>query len=628
VTRNFDVSRLFVYGTLMSPYYFQVIAGKELPRRPAHLHGFRKISSPQAFPYIVPDENGVVYGTLIEDIDPEIMTVLDRYEDEGNLYIRCEVKVHVYEGETMAFTYIGNPAVISKYLEEGRDVAARVEEHVTSELERLIKSEINDLKDVQMVELEKRARRELLGGMVEEILREHFRDPSRPRFLAKYQIERSELPNLSWIGEDPEALRYADSYIGLILKQTIFNEIEEEVRREFKGITKVEDPFYEHAISNLVTLIFINERIDIIEKLENSLGVSGYNPDFEYIDYVVAAICIADEIYDKQSVIDILYWVNENRQPGSTPLGAEIEVSVLGHRTIGAGPGEDRFYDGFWYFNDFDLERRFWKVGGYVDDHRYITEEKVRRRGFLEFAFGRYKIAGDLSKPTTQDPWVLSELINQMIRFIGIKPHSLHLSLEIDRERPITRLKDPDFLLCLLLIGGDIDLDDRGFLREKRIFQGEITNPYTGMDFSRFNEHRQFDNDPHPKKVVEFTFPRLFRDHSYEELVMSLKGFQWASNPSPLELGDDSPYADYHRGIAIMISNWSRSPEPVSEETIRRFLHEVEIGLFKEKHDRGGHTDSYIASCMERVESQLRERNRFIMIHSPADAYGPQDSLL
>ncbi len=621
--RNSDSSKLFVYGTLLSPYYFQIIAGKDLPRRPAHLHGFRKVSSPQAFPYVVPDEGGVVYGILIEDIDPETMKVLDRYEDEGKLYARCEVNVHVYEGEVRAFTYIGNPNAISKYLEEGRDVAARVEEHITSELEELIKSEITDLKDVQMVELEKRARRELLGGMIEELLRDHFKDPSRPRFLAKYQIERSELPSLSWINEDPDAFHYADSYLKLILKQTIFNEIEEEVGREFKGITKVADPFYEHAISNLVSLLFINERIEAIEKLESSLGVSGYRPDFEYIDYVVAAICIADEIYDRQSVIDVLYWVNENRQPGATSLGAEMEVSMLGYKVINASPGDDSLYDGFWYFHDFDLERRFWKVGGYVDDHRYLTGERIRRRGFLEFAFGRYKIAGDVSKPTTQDPWVLSELINQMIKFIDIKPHSLHINLEIDRERPLTRLKNPDFLLCLLLIGGDIGLDDEGFLREKRIFQGEITNPYTGMDFSRFNEHKQFDNDPHPKRVVEFTFPRLFQERSYEELVMALKGFQWASNPSPLELGADSPYANYHREIVVMLSKWSKSPEPISEEIIRKFLHEVEIGLFKEKHDKGGHNDSYIAYCIEKIEARLRERNEFVRTHSRPDTDEP-----
>jgi len=614
--RNFDKSRLFVYGTLLSPYYFQVIAGRDLPRRPAHLHGFRKVSSPRAFPYIVPDEDGVVYGVLIEGIDPETMKILDRYEDEGNLYIRCEVTVHVYEGEVKAFTYIGTPAVISEHLEEGEDVAARVEEHITSELEELIKAEITDMKDARMVELERRARRELLGGMIEELLREHFRDPSRPKFLAKYQIERSKLPSLSWMEEEPEALDYADSYIRLIVKQTIFNEIEEKVRREFKGITKVEDPFYEHTISNLVTLIFINGRSEDIRRLEGSLGVSGYRPEFEYIDYVVAAICIADEIYDRQSIIDTLYWINENRQPGATPLGAEMEVSTLGHRTIGAGPGEDPVYDGFWYFHDFDLERRFWKVGGYIDDHRYITGERVRKRGFLEFAFGRYKIAGDLSKPTTQDPWVLSELVNQMVKFIDIRPHSLHISLEIDRNRPITRLKEPDFLLCLLLMGGDLGFDDKGVLREKRIFQGEITNPYTGMDFSRFNEHKQFESDPQPKRVVEFTFPRLFQERSYEELIMALKGFQWASNPSPLELGGDSPYAEYHREIAVMLSKWSRSPEPVSEDIVRKFLHEVEIGLFREKHDRGGHTDSYIVSCMGRIEARLRERNEFVREHS------------
>ena len=74
----------------------------------------------------------------------------------------------------------------------------------------------------------------------------------------------------------------------------------------------------------------------------------------------------------------------------------------------------DAVYDGFKYFYDFHLDVLCWKLGGYIDDHSGYND-RPRRQGFFEIAPGRLSVAGELSRPATGDPWLLSRLIHDLI---------------------------------------------------------------------------------------------------------------------------------------------------------------------------------------------------------------------
>lgn len=90
----------------------------------ACLRGFRKLDPPYSFPLIVPDPRFEVEGFLLLDLEPEMLQIIDEYEDEGKLYRRVLVKVETDDGFVEAYTYIGDPG----FLLRGRDLKSVWEE--------------------------------------------------------------------------------------------------------------------------------------------------------------------------------------------------------------------------------------------------------------------------------------------------------------------------------------------------------------------------------------------------------------------------------------------------------------------------------------------------------------------
>ena len=74
-------------------------------------------------------------------------------------------------------------------------------------------------------------------------------------------------------------------------------------------------------------------------------------------------------------------------------------------------------------------------------------------------------------------------MANAAVAFAELKPHSLHLSFQLEKGRPSGEPPPPQHLMCLLILGGDVNFDENGTLREKRLHQREIYNEFTGLDF-------------------------------------------------------------------------------------------------------------------------------------------------
>jgi gamma-glutamylcyclotransferase (GGCT)/AIG2-like uncharacterized protein YtfP len=100
-------SRLFVYGTLMNEERLHALTGRRFPRRPARLEGYARIAPPGGYAYVIASPDAHVDGLLIEDVDPASLGALDRYEDEGRLYVRRPVEVHVEGRRVACQTYVG-----------------------------------------------------------------------------------------------------------------------------------------------------------------------------------------------------------------------------------------------------------------------------------------------------------------------------------------------------------------------------------------------------------------------------------------------------------------------------------------------------------------------------------------
>ncbi|MGD8717389.1 MAG: gamma-glutamylcyclotransferase [Candidatus Zixiibacteriota bacterium] len=601
--------RLFVYGTLTDAHVFSVITGEKPARRPAFLDDYYKVTSLKSFPYVVPRPGAEVEGVLVEGLSAKALAQLDQYESEGTLYVRCRLPVRTEQGTADAFVYVGGPELLEAKPPPDVEVTDRVGDFIKSRIEGAIADDIPARSQIR--ELELRAREELLGEAVEDLVRAHFDHPGLPPFAVKHRLKESGLPSLAWLPREQCAAKYAPHYLRLIIKTIIFNQVEGRVRHDFRGVVRVADKYYEHAISALAALQFVADSLGPIGEIMESLGVGDYDPQLEYVDYAVAALFIADEIYGRELLEPYVERIKERRAPGGEPLGCEAEFSPLGTEIVGAAPDEDPAFDGFYYFDDFDLAGRLWKLGGHVDNHRVVTPDRGRVRGFLEFALGRYKVLGDLSKPVTADPFVLSDLANAAVAFAELKPHSLHLSFQLEKGRPEGPPPTPRDLICLLILGGDVNFDDDGVLREKRVHQREIYNEFTGLDFSRRNSHRDRP-DGDPAEIVEYEFPRLFYEHSYVDLVVALKGFQLADNPPPLDLGPDSEHLAYNREVERELLEWAGEPYALGRDDIGSFMAKVERGLAYETQHLGGHPAEFCRKWLDAIERKLKSYNTYI----------------
>lgn len=464
--------------------------------------------------------------------------------------------------------------------------------------------------------LRARTHREVLGHAIDDVRRLALPYPETLPAAVRCTLRQTPMPDLGWLEHDSRARRFAGHYLSLVARAVILNQTEERIRREFGARLRTQPPYPSHMPSLLAALMVLNGQPATLEAAVRNAGLDAYAPGADYLECVREAIRVADAVYDGERAAAAVAQIEAGEGEGSIPLGVELEFSYLGAKAVRARTGADPYLDSLFYFHDFDLARRLWKLGGHRDDHNGTPFDEGRSRGFLELALGRVQVGEDYACPVTDDVGVLAGLVREAAAYVGIPPHSLHLSIQVDASRPFSPVSDPEPLLCLLLLGGDLGLDAGGVLRERRIFGREVTGPYGRLQFSRLKAHRTHAGDQQPARVVEFTFPRLHVGRCYEPLILALKGFQWAGNPSPL---DPAVGASCRRGIreaAEALRVWAEAPQPVSRAGIDAFLECVERGLDAERRLGRGHAPAYAARVLGQIEGLLHAANQQIRDHA------------
>jgi hypothetical protein len=340
----------------------------------------------------------------------------------------------------------------------------------------------------------------------------------------------------------------------------------------------------------------------------------------DLIDYVKYAVRASKSIFEPRMAEHHLNRIRSNLQPGLVPLGCELELSNVGAAAVepkrSATKAFDPIFDGFKYFYDFRLDVLCWKLGGYVDDHSGYTD-RPRRLGFLEIAPGRLSIAGELSRPATADPWLLNQLINELVAFYQIRPHSLHLSFQLRKSQiGKQRILPVPFVKCLLALGGGPEWRPEG-MWISRIGQDEITQYTYGEEFvfartSRRNWYLGGDEiaDKPPVQatthIQQYKFIRLEKRANYEPLILCLKGLQLAYNPGEyLSAEQMRRYPRLARQYQEL-KEWANHPTEIGARTITRFVNLVRRGLMNERHNRPAHKLHYIDWALSAIETQLR----------------------
>ncbi|MGC9518184.1 MAG: hypothetical protein ACP5FP_00805 [Desulfuromonadaceae bacterium] len=282
---------------------------------------------------------------------------------------------------------------------------------------------------------------------------------------------------------------------------------------------------------------------------------------------------------------------------GRVPLGAELEFSNLGYRAsfehMFLRHAREKTFHNFIYFHHFFLGDVTWRLGGYLDHHvrlrRFLPVPWIG--GFFEYALVRMDYPRRFSMPLTCDPGFLAQYIHSVIRFVPeIEPHSLHLNVETfpNTEADVPALSDYQ---CLLLLGGDMQVDADGQMREQRLCRHEL------MKMVRQRQHLSlFDNKRH--LVHEYAFMRLqhnFGAALWTTVFLALKGFNAASL-----VGDDAP--DPINDLAL----WGRRPQALTYAQIEAFVRRVRAGLEREQ----GYSCAELNRYMEDLTDILVRENR------------------
>jgi hypothetical protein len=387
---------------------------------------------------------------------------------------------------------------------------------------------------------------------------------------------------------------------------------------------RTSERYFARSVSLLAALQMINSNDAVSLLIDKCLAtmVDGKNDLIDFVKYGVRA---ARSIFDSRVALAALERIRGNLQPGLVPLGIEIELSNLGAAAVepqrSAQDAKDPVYDGFMYFYDFCLDVLGWKLGAYIDDHKGSTAAG-RRRGFLEFAPGRLNIAGELSRPATADPWLLNQLINEIAGFYDVRPHSLHISLQL-RRRQIGKqeILPLGFVKCLLVLGGGTEQKGPNGLWVSRLGHDEITQYGYGEElvFCRTSKRNwylggdEIANKPPVQAtthVQQYKFIRLEKRANYEALILCLKGLQLAYNPGDyltVEQLRENPRLRRHYEE---LKRWARRPTTISPQTIGRFIKTIYSGLMGEGHHRPVHNQHYIEWALGAIDTQLQMFNK------------------
>jgi len=630
---------LFVYGTLMNPSIFRAVLGIRLVFTPndadgaerfyvrqAVLDDYKKVSPDNTYLYAVPDPHGRIRGYLVGPLPGKFLSALRKYE--GRNYSRRTLQVQTSGGIEQAVVFIGN----IKELEHSFGYAFRDPLKQEIILGRKIDAALLEAEREQLHTTEKTARRavgELRGPTIRDLVRRHFEAGGISDYAIRHSLKDPPLRDFSRIVTDPEAQAIAANYLAMVVRQVLFNQFEENIRRDFRfelDQMYLGSDYYERTISSLAALRLLNDCSELVETLvRDCLTGLDFQKD-HLVDFVRWAIVAADSLYDVPQAGHQIVFIKNHIGRGYIPLGAELEFSNIGHDVIHDPEGRllrDLQYDGFLYFSDFALDALTWKLGGHIDDHHEKSPGRPRR-GFFEVALGSLSIEANISKPVTNDPWLLNQLIHEARRFFKIAPHSVHISLQLrSQHRPDRdRLLPPEVMQCLFALAGDPVRDEEGKLQISRLVSDEIITrgPAPKMLFSEITRRHSSDVEDSDlpvspagrgggRYVQQFRFLRLSSGLNYEPIIMAMKGLQISLRPGSFLTAAQYSSSRKHRERFEQLLQWGQDAKAISQAAQEQFLAHIYSGLMTERRGKPAHSEAYIAWSLSQLRAMIKKFN-------------------
>ena len=628
---------LFIYGSLRDRNIFQSVSGLSFTRRaykidnktlfaePAFLPHYRRVSPDNVYYYAIKSPSSRIEGFVIHDIPTHAMAEIDKYE--GKRYERETVHVNTASGSLDAQAYLVTHDSMEMHFGDRFHVNLIHELWLRKRIEKFIKRHTRPGERTIDAESERGADRELLATTERDLVMSHYHMDAVSDYYLEHELDRPR-PSIKHLYDDPEAKPFIKNYLTLVVRQVLLNQLEEQIqsRHRFElERMRSSERYYFRTISLLAALQMINANDKTVSMIvEDCLKTMPYKKN-DLIDYVKYSVRASKSLFDTRVAGAHLSRIRSNLQPGLVPLGIELELSNLGAAAVEPRRSNrnayDPIYDGFKYFYDFQLDVLSWKLGGYIDDHSGSTDQS-RRRGFLELAPGRLNIAGELSRPATADPWLLSQLINEIVAFFDVNPHSLHISLQLRKKQLGNQKILPlGFVKCLLALGGGPERKSTGRLWVSRMGYDEIKQYEYGEElvFARTSKRKWYlGGDDIANKlpaqavtyVQQYKFIRLEEKTNYEPLIMCLKGLQLSYNPADYLTAEQIKNNPRLQEQYDVLKTWAAEPMAISHQTIERFIAIIRAGLMNEGHRKPAHTLHYINWVLSAIENRLRTFNK------------------
>jgi gamma-glutamylcyclotransferase (GGCT)/AIG2-like uncharacterized protein YtfP len=630
---------LFIYGSLRDRRIFKSVSGFSFTKKasqpgndtlliePAFLPQYRKVSPDNVYFYAVPNKSSKIEGFVVYDVPAEAMEEIDRYE--GKRYRRETIKVNTAKGPVRAHAYLVSRESMKKHFGDRWHVNIIHELWLRKRIDKFLRRHTRPGERTADAEQERQADRELLATTERDLVMSHYHTDAVSDYYLEHELDRPR-PSIRHLYGDPNAQPFIENYLAMVIKQVLLNQLDEKIQSRYRfelEHMRTSERYFKRSVSLLVALAMINSNSSAVNLIiKQGLETMPYK-DNDIIDYVKYAVNATKSLFHTRVVRTHLERIRSNMQPGLTPLGAEIELSNVGAAAVEPQRSlqnrVDTDFDSFRYFHDFCLGILSWKLGGYIDDHSGSTDFE-RRLGFLELAPGRLNIAGELSRPATADPWLLSQLIQAIVLFYNVLPHSLHLSFQL-RKNQIGKQKllPLGFVKCLLVLGGGLRQKVSGRFWISRMGYDEITQRDYGEElvFARASKRRWYlSRDELAEKiptqamayVQQYKFIRLEKRANYEPLIMCLKGLQLAYNPADYLSSEQLKSSAKLRREYEELKQWAAEPTKIRSQTISRFVGLVQEGLMNEGHHRPAHKLHYIDWAISTIDIQLQTFNQKI----------------
>jgi gamma-glutamylcyclotransferase (GGCT)/AIG2-like uncharacterized protein YtfP len=627
---------LFIYGSLRDRKIFQSVCGYSFSRKaskldsvtlfaePALLPGHHRLSPDNVYYYAVPQPSARIDGMIIYDVPLSAMAEIDKYE--GKRYQRETVSVNTAAGLVRTQAYLVTRESMEKHFGDRFHVNLIHELWLRKRIDNFIKRHVRPGERTADADLERRADRELIATTERDLVMSHYQSDAVSDYYLEHELDRPRL-SLKHLRDEDDFRPFINSYLTLVIRQVLLNQLDERIQSHYRfeiDHMRTSERYFKRSPSILAAMRMINANADVVDMIVKQAIETIPFENHDLIDYVKYAVRAAKSMFHSRIVNSELERIRSNLQGGLVPLGIEIELSNVGAAAVepqrSIQKKVDPVYDGFMYFYDFHLDVLSWKLGGYIDDHTGSTDQS-RRRGFLELAPGRLSIAGELSRPATGDPWLLSQLIQSITDFYDVRPHSLHLSLQL-RKKQIgkQRVLPLGFVKCLLLLGGGPEQRSTGDFWVSRMGYDEITlsGRNEELAFSRTSKRRWHlggdevaDRTPAQAitHVQQYKFIRLKKNVNYEPLIMCLKGLQMAYNPADYLTSEQLAASAELRQEYEYLKRWAAEPTRIPKRTIGSFLSTVHYGLMNEGHHRPYHKLHYIDWAINAIQAQLATVN-------------------